>query len=271
MPDLGHHLILKLQGRRLLAPTAEARRQLARIVVELGRSRGLLAFGAPDNHMHVVTLASRSGAGELARVLGYSIQRRLTPGVAFERSWIEGLSHQGHLHNTALYALGQHARHRVREDPLREASLLPDLLGLRVLGADLLTRLQETLPRLDERDLLEAAGWHGRDLGAWVERIDGLADAAAAAAGVRDLKTRVPGAMEARRAALAVGLELAGRPEVLEALGMGDRTARDLRRRPRDPHLEVAIKRQLALRSQLAPCRGGAAWGSAAGSGVHSH
>ena len=252
MRDLGHHLVLKLQGRRLLAPTTALRRELARIVVALGRPRGLIAFGAPDNHMHIVTVADRATAGELARVIGYSVQRRLRPGAPFERSWIEGLSHQGHLHNTVRYALGQHVRHQVREDPIREASLLPDLLGLRVLATDLVRRLQEALPRLSEHELLEAAGWMGLDLGGWVEQADELADAAASAAALTNLGVRVPGARSARRAALAVGLELIG-PSAGSALGLSKRAVRNLRRLPGDPDLEAAIKRQLALRAQLRP------------------
>jgi hypothetical protein len=251
MHELGHHVVLNLRGRRLLAPTAPARRELARIVIERGRGHGLLAFAAPDTHLHLVTTAGRSEAGELARSVAYAIQRRLRPGAAFERSWLEGITSHGHLHRTALYALRQHERHRVREDPHRDASLLPDLLGLRVLGTDLVATVEEALPRLHEGELLAAAGWGELDLGAWVESTVGLADAAAAAAGRAHLEGGRGEAAAARRAAVAVGLELTEPAEVSRLLGLTDRAVRKLRAEAPDPPLVRAIRRQLALRAAL--------------------
>ena len=141
MDPLAHHVVVKAGGRRPLATTTADRRLLARLVVRLARPRGLLAFCAPDGHMHLVVQTGREEAGELARALAFSIGRTFGLGAPFERSWIEPIAHHGHLHRTVIYALGQHVRHRVQQDPLRESSLLPELLGLRELNVHMLKLL----------------------------------------------------------------------------------------------------------------------------------
>ena len=50
---LGHHIMLRLDDSRVIAPVVEDRRAMARAVLKAGRPFRLLAFRAADTHLHL--------------------------------------------------------------------------------------------------------------------------------------------------------------------------------------------------------------------------
>ena len=138
---IAHHVMLRTEERRVLAPSVMQRRALAAAVHEVAGA-GLLAFRGSDTHVHLLLLV---GFGS---------------------------------------------------DPWHDASVLPDLLGLRVLGGDVRERVRERLPRVDRRRLLEILGVEalhaGADLAIGVE-------AAAAAVARADLSGKARCVVAARR------------------------------------------------------------------------
>jgi hypothetical protein len=140
--------------------------------------------------------------------------------------------------------LEQSTHHGLAWDPLHEASNLPDLLGMRLLGIYTAATVRRRLPRVARQDLLSCMG-----IGE-LQPFDGPAElvppAALVAAGLTSLDGKSSEAVGARRAVVQLlrhhlPAELAG------LLGVTDRTVRDLRHRPADPRLVQAIRLQLGL------------------------
>ena len=120
--------------------------------------------------------------------------------------------------------------------------MLPDLLGLRLLGGDVAGRVREHLPRVGRARLVDLLG-----VGALRAGTDPAlaAEAAAAAIGHEDARGKSPVAVAARRALLVYLTDL-GAPHAL-----GRRAAWRLRRSPPDSRIVRAIALQVGFREDL--------------------
>lgn len=171
----------------------------------------------------------------------------------FERARIRPLQDQRHAYNTFHYTHRQDARHDLALDLHREATSLPDLLGLRVLGTSLAARVRAYLPRVRRDDLLTHFPEGTFDDGAAID-LDVLPDAAAAALALPDLDVRSVDAARARRAAVhAAGPEVPS-TVLAERLGVCVRAVQASRRHPVDPTLVRAVRLQAALRARARSC-----------------
>ncbi len=248
MDALAWTITLRLTEDRVLLPGSAERRTWARVVLEQAREAGLLAFHGPDTHGHLLLACPRPLAGQVVREIEAALQAHLDLPVPFERARIRPVDDVWHLQNSLHYVLGQLARHGLRQDPAQEASNLPDLLGLRPLGAWTASNVRRHLPRVDRASLLEHLGADPEapppappDLDTWLE-------AARSAACVEDLASKRPEAVRARTA--LVQLVEAPTATLAEALGLHRRTIRRLRATPADAALSRAIGLQAALRAQ---------------------
>jgi hypothetical protein len=79
---LGYHVMCSLKDGRVIAPSVRERRLLARVVLEVTRGRGLLAFAAPDTHLHMEMVEEREAVGELTRRIEISAVQRLQLPIA---------------------------------------------------------------------------------------------------------------------------------------------------------------------------------------------
>jgi hypothetical protein len=163
------------------------------------------------------------------------------------KAYPEPILKQQHLINCFNYILKQQPRHNLAWDPYLEASNLPDLLGLRLIGAHTIRHVKTLLPRVDRRQLL---GYLGLST---LEPADGpleqVVPAALAAAALSDLRGRGPEKAAARRAVM----EIVGSRMTLTELATGMEVNRRTLQRARpvavDAALVKAIRLQLGLRS----------------------
>lgn len=256
---LGSHITLRLADGRVLATSPAARRAAARCISRVGAARGLLVFRIVDTHIHVVARGGRAQAGALAQVLESALRRVLRLPVPFEAARLVEIADHAHLSSAARYALRQDGRHEVWIDELHDGSSLPDLLGWRVLGAeagDYPERARTELPRLSGADLWELVRAHGAvlDVRGCEPRLARarLADAAAGALGLANVRGSTAPQVQARsaavHAALACGL---GSLETAELLGMSRRAVQRMRNQRPDAALVRAVGWQLAVRAAL--------------------
>ena len=155
---LGQHIVVRLADSRVIAPAAVERRRVARSVLELCRGHELLAFGLADTHLHLLVACDREAAGQLARRVEISLAQRLCLDVRFVPAYFKSVDDGRHLYRAFTYVLEQSTHHGLEWDPLHEASNLPDLLGLRVLGAYTAVAVRRRLPRIKRPDLLACMG-----------------------------------------------------------------------------------------------------------------
>lgn len=238
--------MLRTEERRVLAPSVAQRRALATAVHAFAERAGLLAFRGSDTHIHLVLLADRALAGRTARALSYALHARLGLEAPFEPARIKPVDSQSHLENVFDYVLRQDARHGFDSDPWHDASVLPDLLGLRAMGGDVRRRMREYLPRVGRDRLLARLGVEtlhpGTDTSIGVE-------AAAAAVARPDLSGKARDVCAARRALLAL-FDEAGAPHPFERS-----VACRLRRIPAEPRLLRAISLQIGFREDVRATR----------------
>jgi hypothetical protein len=254
MDPLAWHLMLRLADDRVIAREASDLRLGARAVLAIGRTSGLLSFGFADTHLHVLLTCDRSTAGRFAQRLGISLRRRLTLGAPFVPTRFRPIEGQHHLRNAFIYVLRQDTRHEIGRDPFCDGTALPDLLGARWLDPTLSGRVRAWLPRLRRAQLLELMPL-GEARAATDPVPPGplLADAAAAAIGLPDLRGKRPDVVAARCAALHLARERLPAGEARALLGIGKATCTRLSRRPSDPGLSRAIRLQLELRAGHVP------------------
>lgn len=250
MTQLGYHLRFHLRDDSVIAPDLERRRVLARVIIEHGRHAGLYAFGYPDTHVHLAVRATRQDAGRLTRNIESALRQRLKLEVGFVQYPPKALVDQGHLTTTVKYILRQVERHSLALDPRREGTSLPDVLGMRPLGAYVADNLAQWLPRLGRGTWLELLGFPALSpCGGTPEQVL----AATLAAGCRaDLRGRTPEVVALRRAALEVlgtGLKTGPTADLLE---VSDRSVQWLRAQPVDTVIVRAIQLQLGLSRSLA-------------------
>lgn len=249
MAFLGYHLMCRLHDDRVIAPQAWQRRVVARCVLERCREAPLLCFHLVDSHLHLAILAQLAMCMEFARRVEKSITQRLKLEVGFVRARHKPIADQHHLFNLFDYILRQQSRHGLDWDPFFDASNLPDLLGLRTLGAYTRRNVGERLPRIKRSYLLNRLGVEG------LQPADGPLDLLGEATLAAACANEFVGAegRAARVAALAVA---GGRLSVVrlgELLGINRRTISRMRRQEADQSLVHAIRLQLALRSQREP------------------
>ncbi len=249
MTELGWHLMHRLVDDRVFASTPEELRLASRIVLERGRDYDLLSFGFADDHLHTLVVCDRRRAGRFAQVVETALHKRLRLPAPFAPFFPEPIRRQGHLQNTFGYCIRQDQLHRLDRDPFHDGTMLPSLLGLRVLGAWASGRVRRYLPRVDRPALL---GLGPRLLGLDADpepRWDFLREAAAAAAAVESLRGIPPAVVAARRAAVHAGHGPLGTGRLTTLLDIGRSTVCRMLRSPSDPALLCAVELQLRVRS----------------------
>jgi|GEM_PF-816447 len=254
---LGFHLVLRSEDDRVLAPGGRERRALVSVVLAAGKARGLLAFGAADTHLHVLTTADRAAAGQLAHALAIGLHAALAVPAPFAPVRIRPVEHHRHLLNAFRYVMSNAAHHGVVDPAATDASSLHDLLHLRSVAPWLADRVRRALPRVDRADLLEVLGLPQLGLVPSGGFEPGWLDAAAAVRLLPGLDGRAPRAAAARAALVAVALPLCNVRTLAPVLAIDPRSVRRLAQAA-DPLDVVALQRQLAWREALAG-RGAAA------------
>lgn len=244
---LGFHVILRLEDDRPMAGAPAALRAVARVVLEQGERRGLLAFGTADDHLHAALATDRASAGEFARYVATALRWKLGIGARFERARIRPLHDQRHAYNTFHYIHRQDSRHGLDIDRTREGTSLPDLLGVRLLETSIVARVRAHLPRVRREDLV--ANLPPAPFEEEQADLDLLPDAAAAAFAIADVRARSPIAALARAAAVfAVPRETSSRL-LSDCLGIGIRAVQTIRQQTGDPRAVRAVTAQLQLRA----------------------
>ena len=152
------------------------------------------------------------------------------------------------LYNTFTYILQQDRRHGLDLDPFRDASNLPDLLGLRLLGRYTAALVRRHLPRIRRSQLLEYLGLP--DLAPAEAPLDLLVPATAAAVGRLELEGRTRDVTDARRAVIEIAGTCLGHTRIARLLGITRRSVYRIRTRPLDAGLVSAIRLQVALHGQ---------------------
>jgi hypothetical protein len=260
MPHLGHHIRIRLQDDRVIATTAEQRRLVARVVLHHGLRYNLVAMALADSHLHMEAVCDRIAAGRFAHGIEASLRQRMRLPVAFVQYPPKPIRSHRHFRNTFKYILTQHQRHGLPIDLLFEASNVPDLLGLRLVGRYTLDNVRRWLPRVRRTELLQwlsLSEWEPAD-----GPLDQLEAATLAALCLDELRGSSQVVIKARRAMVEILGSRVSNQEVAQRLGVGPRTLRGLRRRPADPELVTAIRLQLGYRAKLMQPNSGAMVGA---------
>lgn len=245
---IGFHVMIRLEDGRPIATVPAARRVVARVVLAQGERRGLVAFGAADDHVHAVLRATRHAAGAFAHYVESSLGWKLSLGARFEPVRIRPLHDQRHAYNAFHYVHRQDVRHALSLDDLREATSLPDLLGLRALETSLVARVRAHLPRIRREELTGPFPEGAFEDAAPVE-LEVLAEAAAAALALPDLRVPSRDGARARRAAVhAVAADVPS-SRLSDCLGIGVRAVQSLRALSSEPAVTLAVQKQARLLS----------------------
>lgn len=214
-----------------------------------GARGGLLAFGQADNHLHIATASDRRLAGKYAHAVEVSLRRRLPLDAPFTPAFVKPIDDGRHLYSTFRYVLRQPARHGLDDDPLREASNLPDLLGLRAIGAYSRANVRRFLPRIRRTDLLELLGV--LELAPSDTPLDRVVEATLAATALPDLAGSSPDVLAARCALVEVVGDRIAAATLSARVGVSRRTLCRVKATRGAEELVTAIRLQLGLLSQL--------------------
>ena len=259
MHELGYHIMIRSDDDRVLAPSDAARRALAEAVYRVAAPFPLLGFGAADNHLHLVVLGDRRQAAQLAGRLLCALHWALDLPVAFFPVRYKQLADQYHLISTFHYCLSQRNNHGVQSDPYLDASSLPELLGLRLLPTDSISRVREQVARLGRRRLLGHLGPGDLEPASTTivsdlvlaGREELLRDAACGALGLPSLDGRSAPVVRARRALVKILASCCTTAQIAEVVGRSPCQVRHIRGLDEQPQLQLAISLQLALRAWL--------------------
>ncbi|MFZ5479981.1 MAG: hypothetical protein ACOZNI_24665 [Myxococcota bacterium] len=244
---LGWHLNFRVRDNRVIATTVAARRRVARSCLTIGERYGLVAFGFVERHGHSVVVCDRQAAGDAAQAILSSITQALGLPVGFAEAWYEPIGSQHKLREVFLYVLDQNARHGSLADPLRDATALPDLFGLRQLGTGLVPRVRRLLPEITREALVPLLGVDLREAFA----PEHLADSAAAAVGKVSLRGQSCAQQDARLAVAHAAHGKLAPGAIAEILGCDASTLRRMRDRAPKADLVAAIRRGMGFRSAL--------------------
>jgi hypothetical protein len=250
MSNLGYHIRIRLSDDRVIASDQRQRRILARAVLKQGRRSGLYAFGYPDHHLHAAARCSRREAGGLAHRLGVSLRHRLALPVGFVQYAPKPIADNWHLYNVVEYILTQPEHHELDPelDPRRDASSLPDLLGMRLIGSYTAENVRRWLPRLRRAAALK---WMGVPALEPVDGpVDGIVEAALVAGCRNDLVGSTKEVIDLRCAAVKVIGNRRTAEEISAMLEVSVRTVTWLRGRQVNEDLVRAIRLQLGLTAQ---------------------
>ncbi len=246
---IGAHVRIRARDNRVITPSDDQRRVFARIVLRVGDDYGLLAFRAADTHSHALLTCTPAQASQFARRVEIALAKALSVECGFERAYVKPVHDQAHLDSAFWYVLDQSYHHELANDPFHEASNLPDLLGLRLIGRATRERVREHLPRVGQTRLL--ARLRVTELVVEKPDIAFLTDATAAAAAIT-LPSRSHEARQALAAAVALADPMLGTGRIATLLGISSRSVQRLRGLEPSQDLVEAIRRQLALRTLLA-------------------
>lgn len=255
--SLGYHLVLRTRDAAPFATTPAQHRQLARLLLTVAREHALLAFGLADQHLHVYPAEDRPRSGELARRIGVALSHGLKLAGGVYTSLIKPVADGFHAYKLFDYVLRQGARHQLESDPLLEATNLPDLLGLRLLGRRTALSVRRLLPRVKRPQLLALFGVETLEpievTEATEASLSTVIDAGLSAAALTKLDAG-DASRQLRRAIVEVVGDSLPRAELARALGVWPRSLRRmLASAPAPRDLVQAIRLQLDLRRQKAP------------------
>lgn len=242
--SLAWQIIHALEDRRVIATGPEQLRVIARTVLEEGGD-ALVCFRGSDNHVHTILLADRERAGVFGRNVANALHHRLRLPVAFEPTRFRPVHDQQHLYKVFGYVLANAEHHGTSHDLHFEASNLPDLLGMRELGARSRARVRLALPRIDRAFLLGLLGVEDLTPTFAAEH---LVQAACAATALPSLAARTAEALAARVAVTHLALGDLSAAAIDNLLGVSPRTGARLRAETPDPTLTMAIRLQMDLR-----------------------
>ncbi len=245
MSVLAWHFNNSLVDRRVIARSVAQRRLLARSVIRIGDEHGLAAFRCSGTHLHYLLFCDRPRAGRFLQRVNESLRRGLGLPVGFSQAYGKAVDSQRYLRTAFSYVVGNTAKHEIDYDPLHEASVLPDLLGMRVLGAEAPRIVRESLPGVNRRKLL---GYFGISALEPADDARWIVEAAAAALALPGLGEGGRDGLRARCvAAHLVGSRLAD-AELSSLMEVSTRSLRRLRLREPEPGLLHAVGLQVALR-----------------------
>ncbi len=239
---IGFQVVFRAVDDRVLAPDPGTRRALATTILRIGRDKGLFGTGAGDTHAHAILACNDAKVGRFVHDARLALRARL--GFDIAPPSIKPIRDVWHAQSLLGYVHRQDTHHGVVLDPVREATSLPDLLGLRVGNLWVADRVRAVVPRVTRTELLRH--WGIEEL---VEAVDlgTLAEAGAAAVGITTLEGRHALVVEARRACAQA--TSADTFDVATALGLAPRTVRDLRAAAASPLLVRAVRLQMGLRA----------------------
>ncbi len=185
--------------------------------------------------------------------MAIALTRSLSLTGGLHRSLFKPVVDGYHAYKLFDYVLRQGMRHQLESDPLLEATNLPDLLGLRLLGQRTATCVRRLLPRIKRPRLLALFNMkHLEPATDFVEPLATVVDAGLAAVALPKLDAGQT-SRDVRRAVVeVVGCHIS-RIRIAEALNVRPRSLRRIlgTLAPRD--LVRAIRLQLDLRRQKAP------------------
>ena len=245
MQPIAWHVNTHLQDRRVIARDVAARRLLARSVVRSGEDYGLLAFRCSGTHLHYLATCSRAEVGRMAQRIAESLRRGLGLPVGFAPLFAKPVDSQSYLRNGFDYVVANTERHELSYDPLHEAAMLPDLLGLRLCGACAHKLVAEYLPNVTRKNLL---GYYTLGQLEPASESQFLRVSAAAALGLPDLDGRSVEVLRARAALVHAAGEGVAVSELAQAAGVSKRSLRRMHARQPEPELVRAVQLQVALR-----------------------
>lgn len=249
MAPLGHHIRIRLFDNRVIATTPARQRLVTRIVLEQGRQDKLLGTSLAGNHLHLDALCDDAAASRLVQRITSSVKQRLALPQRFTHYPHEPIRDNRHLWHSVRYIFTQQRHHGLPPEQTLEGTNLPDLLGLRIVGAYTLDNLRQWLPQLRRAQLIE---WLGVDrLRAADGPVGAVVEAALAATALDDLRSSSPPVIAARRAILEMTSDSLRPVELAALLGISPRTLTRLKRRPVDQALVQAVRLQLGARADL--------------------
>ena len=247
MDDVGHQCVMRLKRDRVIAPTEAERRLLARTVLTVGRDFPIVAFRFGDTHGHMAVAADEVVAAECARRIESGLKQRLKLPVPFARVEITPIRDVWHMKNVVRYTFTQDEHHGFRNDPLHEASSLPDALGWRAIDTPIAFKLKEQQPRLRRGDLLQMVRMADPNVpalwdGDWL-------DAVAAAICRTDGSGKHRDALAARSAIVQLAIDSFSPAEIRDRLEVSARAYGRLLEITPPAAMKRAVRQQLVLRS----------------------
>ncbi len=240
-----HHLVFRLPDNRVIAPSKEKRFQIVRAINQLITKYKVLSWRLADTHLHVLLINQRKECGLFARYLASSIKKRLQLDISFSNTYIKEIENQSHLMKTFMYHLNQGSHHGLDNDPYLDGSIIPDLLGLRVMIHPSPNYMKEHLPRVKMKELkaLTQLSFNSE-----IQSFDLLAEAAAAAIGLSSLQGNSPSARAARTAAYYLAKDKVENKYLTNLLKTSRRTLYRQQKLTPESHIVKAIEGQLRIR-----------------------